>query len=86
MEKIEYIKNAFIKLGYKEEKVNGETLYIKNNDYCKFSYVKDFHGYVIEIADCLENANKNLFEDVDVIDENIKVEEIETELRKMILN
>ena len=60
------------------EKLNAEVINIDgtdvikvNDNYYRITLVEGLGGYVIEYAETLDDAKNNLFEDCDVIDNNV---------------
>ena len=60
------------------EKLNAKVININdvdtikiNDDYYRITLVEGLGGYVIEYAETLDDAKNNLFEDCDVIDNNV---------------
>lgn len=59
-----------------ETLINHETVYEKNGLYYRITLVNDLGGYVIECAETLEEAKKNFFEDLDIVDNNVARREL----------
>lgn len=60
------------------EKLNAKVININdvdtievNDDYYRITLVEGLGGYVIEYAETLDDAKNNLFEDCDVIENNV---------------
>ena len=66
------IDESFIRHGFIKEIVNGRTNYVRNGKYRKVTYVEGLQGFVIEYADSLHEAQKNLYEDGDVYPLSLK--------------
>ena len=75
MQKLEEI---FLELGF-EKMIIGEKQYeylVYNNCYCRITYLQEWRAFVIESADCIEDALNGVLEDgdlyyTDILQENI---------------
>ena len=67
------ISDVFVSLGSIVEKVNDRVNYVLNGVFCVPAYVRAFNGFVVEYALSRNDANKNRYEDGEVIpvDDNL---------------
>ena len=75
---------VFLSLGFSLVQINGKTAYELGGSYFKFSLVKSLNSYVIESADSLSDAKKNLYEDSDLIPADTDEDNILTRLRELL--
>ncbi len=83
---LEKINNIFIDIGFKKVIINGETFFQYKELYCKISYVKGLHAFVIESAEGFAEAEKNILEDSGVYSLNLGENKILSIIKKDLLN
>jgi len=60
------VSNLLISLGFEPKNVNNARVYAYEDSYYKFTFIKGLGGFVVEYAETIGDAEKNLFEDCDV--------------------
>ena len=75
----------FMELGFVSTTVGKIQVYEINGSYIKFSYVIGLKCFVIEYAENLNVAKKNLYEDTDLFSIELGMESILVKLRKILI-
>ena len=60
------IDSLFVSHGFAKEMINSEINYVLHGKYRKAAFVKGLDGIVIEYANYVEEAQRNVYEDGDV--------------------
>ena len=83
------IKDLLLHMEFQEVYINGRINYVFKNMYCIPQYVKGL-GILIEYADSLDEAQKNIYEDGDsyllIRGEDLILKELEKEIRSSLEN
>ena len=59
-------EDLFIEMSFKQINLHNEAIYEYKGGYHKFTFVRGLNGFVMELADSLDEAKKNRFEDGDL--------------------
>lgn len=62
------IIRLFTELGCNKHVLNGQPVFEKEGVYYKLTFLKSQNSYVIETADSFDEAQKNRFEDDDIVE------------------
>ena len=83
------LSNLLISLGFEVENINDVKTYKYKDSYYRFTFVEGIGGVVLEYAENLEDAKKNLYEDSDIfrtdMDQEQLLNHIENIIRKRYL-
>ncbi len=72
--------DLFIKLGFVPCMINKTSVYEYKGQYYKFTFVNGLKSYIIEYANDIHDAQKNLYEDTDIIPIDLGLDGFITEL------
>lgn len=81
------LEEIFLELGF-EKMIIGEKQYeylVYNNCYCRITYLQEWRAFVIESADCIEDAINGVLEDGDLYYTDILQENILSQFRSDIV-
>ena len=79
------VHDRMIRLGFEEIRIRHQPVYRIQDKYVKISYTAGYAA--VEIADSLTDAEKNLYEDLDLYDfDSMKGMDISAEIEKDIVN
>lgn len=79
------IKGLLKELNFKEIIIKNTTVYTTSEMYLKVNFLLNLKSYVLEYADNYEDAEKNLFEDGDLLPISKGENELINEMRDEIL-
>ena len=81
----EKASELFAELGLVSTIIGKAQVYEINSGYIKFSYVMGLRCFVIEYAENIKSAKKNLYEDTDLFSEDLGIDGILVKLRKILI-
>lgn len=73
-------------LNFEKVIVNGTPLFLQGGSYYKITFVKGLKSYVIEYANSLDEAVKNIFEDGDLYPISLNEKELIDKIRHDLVN
>lgn len=79
------INDFMVKSGFKKRVINNYLNFINNCGFVRFSYSKGMQLYFIEVADSIEEAKLNVYEDADHYDASIPLDELVEIIKEDIL-
>lgn len=80
------IEDVLEKHGFQETTIGGEKIFTNGDLYIKLTYLHSRSSYVLEYADCLKDAEHNLFEDGDTFNISMGEESLLSGIKNEIEN
>ncbi len=80
-----FLKEFMEKLGFRVEVIDQYLNFTKGLEYIRFTYSEGMNLYFIEVADSIEEAKKNMYEDGDAYSMSIPLNELVEVIKEDIL-
>ena len=77
--------DIFMKLGFEPIHINSEKVYKSENGYHMFTFIDSFNAFVIEWAQSLDEASKNMYEDCDLLPISLGEDELLRQLENILI-
>ena len=77
--------DIFMKLGFESTHVNSEKVYKNENGYHMFTFIEGLGVFVIEWAQSLDKASRNMYEDCDLLPISLGEDELLRQLENILI-
>lgn len=75
------MENVFISLGIKQIEINSENFFMRNNCFCKLTYLSSLFAFVIEYSEKYQEAENGILEDGDLYFTNTPEDQLLNKLK-----